>query len=143
MTLQYSVTHPRVYNRLTAYRSLAKRMGLRISMAKTVTMSIGNTAEFSLDGTKLAQVTRFEYLGSYVTSDCSTKQELASCIQATSCAFGRLRRRVFDSHHLTVATKVATTNVSSLFYCTEVKHGLFCTNIKSGSCVQFNNVICD
>ena len=70
----------------------------------------GNTADFFEDGTKLASVTRFKYLGSYVSSDCSMKEELASRIQAMSCAFGRLRKRVFDSHDLTALTKVAVYN---------------------------------
>ena len=38
------------------------------------------------------------------------KEELASRIQETSCAFGRLRKRVFDSHDLSVLTKVAVYN---------------------------------
>ena len=70
----------------------------------------GNTADFFVDGTKLASVTRFKYLGSYVSSDCSMKEELASRIQAMSCAFGRLRKRVFNSHDLTASTKVAVYN---------------------------------
>ena len=73
-------------------------------------MCIGNTADFFVDGTKLANVTRFKHLGSYVSSDCSMKEELASRIQAMSCAFGRLRKRVFDSHDLTALTKVAVYN---------------------------------
>ena len=73
-------------------------------------MCIGNTADFFVDGTKLANVTRFKHLGSYVSSDCSMKEELASRIQAMSCAFGRLRKRVFDSHDLTPLTKVAVYN---------------------------------
>ena len=65
-------------------------MGLCIKMGKTETKCIGNTADFFEDGTKLADVTPFQYLGSYVGSDCSMKEELASRIQAMSCAFGRL-----------------------------------------------------
>ena len=90
-------------------------MGLCINTVKTETMFIGNTADFFVEGTKLANVTRFKYLGSYVRSDCSMKEELASRIQAMSCAFGRLRRRVFDSHDLTASsTKVAVYNPNVL-----------------------------
>ena len=73
-------------------------------------MCIGKMAEFFIDGTKLANVTRFKYLGSYVSSDCSMKEELASRIQAASCAFGRLRKRVFDSHDFSVSRKGAVYN---------------------------------
>ena len=38
------------------------------------------------------------------------KEELASRTQATSCAFGQLRKRVFDSQDLTAPTKVAVYN---------------------------------
>ena len=77
---------------------------------QTETMCISNTADFFVDGTKLANVTRFKYLGSYDSSDCSMKEELASRIQAMSCAFGRLRKRVFDSHNVTASTKVVVYN---------------------------------
>ena len=80
-------------------------MGLCINTVKTETMSIGNMAEFFIDGTKLANVTHIKYLGSYVISDCSMKEELASCFQATS-----LRKRVFGSHDLSVLTKIAVYN---------------------------------
>ena len=63
---------------------------------KTETKCIGNTADFFEDGTKLADVTPFQYLGNYVGSDCSMKEELASRIQAMSCAFGRLVKESFQ-----------------------------------------------
>ena len=50
------------------------------------------------------------------------REELTSCIQAVSCAFGGLRKRVFDSHDLTVPTKLAVYNqclVPLLTYCSE------------------------
>ena len=73
-------------------------------------MCIGVPAEFFIDGTKLANVNRSKYLRSYVSSDCSMKKKLVSRIQATSCAFGRLRKRVFDSHDLTASTKLSAYN---------------------------------
>ena len=85
-------------------------MGRCIKMVKTETKCIGNTADFFEDGTKLADVTPFQYLGSYVGSDCSMKEELASRIQAMSCAFGRLWKRVLNSHDLTASTKVTVYN---------------------------------
>ena len=38
------------------------------------------------------------------------KEELTGRIQATSCGFGRLRHRIFDSHDLTYLTKVKVYN---------------------------------
>ena len=97
---------------LTAYNALAGKMGLCINTTKTETMCIGPEAEFSIDQAKLKNVNSFKYLaiGSYVTNDCSMKEELTARIQATSCAFGRLRHRVFDSHDLTYLTKVKVYN---------------------------------
>ena len=73
-------------------------------------MCIGPEAEFFIDQTKLKNVNSFKYLGSYVTNDCSMKEELTARIQATSCAFGRLRHRIFDSNDLTYLTKVKVYN---------------------------------
>ena len=59
---------------------------------------------------KLKNVNRFKYLGSYVTNDCGMIDEVTSRIQALSCAFGRLRQRVFHSHDLTTSTKLKVYN---------------------------------
>ena len=85
-------------------------MGLCINTTKTETMCIGSSADFFIDGTKLANVTRFKYLGSYVTNDCSMKEELASCTQVTSYAFGCLRKILFDLHDITIQTKIKVYN---------------------------------
>ena len=74
-------------------------------------MCIGPEAQLFIDKTKLKNVSSFKYLGSYVTNDCSMTEELTARIQATSCAFGRLRHRVFDSHDLTYLTKVKEYNL--------------------------------
>ena len=85
-------------------------MGLCINTTKTETMCIGPEAEFFIDQIKLENVNNFKHLGSYVTNDCSMKDYLTARIQTTSCAFGRLRHRVFDSHDLTYLTKVKVYN---------------------------------
>ena len=95
---------------LTDYNDLARKMGLYINTKTTETMCIGPEAEFFIDQTKLTNVNRFRYLGSYVANDCSLKEELTARIQATSCAFGRLRHRIFDSYDLTYLTKVKVYN---------------------------------
>ena len=91
---------------LTAYNSMAKRMGLSINIKKTETMCIGPEEQFFIDGMPIKSVNRFKYLGSIVTSDCSVNAELITRIQAVSSAYGRLRERVFDSHDLTLSTKL-------------------------------------
>ena len=91
---------------LTAYNNMAKRMGLSINIKKTETMSIGPEEQFFIDGMPIKSVNHFKYLGSIVTSDCSVNAELITRIQAVSCPYGRLRERVFNSHDLTLSTKL-------------------------------------
>ena len=55
----FSDTPEGLHSMLTSYNDLAKRMGLRINTAKTETMCIGDLAELFIDGSKLANVTRF------------------------------------------------------------------------------------
>lgn len=85
---------------------MAKRMGLSINIKKTETMSIGPEEQFFIDNTPLKSVNHFKYLGSIVTSDGSMNAELVTRIQALSSAYGRLRERVFDSHDITISTKL-------------------------------------
>ena len=85
---------------------MAKRMGLSINIKKTETMCIGPEEQFFIDGMPIKSVNRFKYLGSIVTSDCSVNAELITRIQAVASAYGRLRERVFDSHDLTLSTKL-------------------------------------
>lgn len=56
----FSDTPEGLQSMLTSYNDLAKRMGMRINTAKTETMFTGDLAEFFIDGTKLANVTRFK-----------------------------------------------------------------------------------
>ena len=69
-------------------------------------MSIGPEEQFFIDGMPIKSVNCFKYLGSIVTSDCSVNAELITRIQAVSCAYGRLRERVFNSHDFTLSTYV-------------------------------------
>ena len=85
-------------------------MGLCINTTKTQTMCIGSNAHSFIDGTKLANATRFKYLGSYVTNNCLMKEELASRTQVTSYAFGCLQKRLFDLHHITIQAKIKVYN---------------------------------
>ena len=91
---------------LSAYNTLSLKMGLRINIKKTETMSVGEQVDFYIDGNKLCRVDRFKYLGSYITKDCKVDEELKARIQAASCAVGRLRQRVFQCRDLTSETKL-------------------------------------
>ena len=95
---------------LSAYSSLSKKMGLRINIKKTETMSVGEQVDFYIDRHKLNRVDRFKYLGSYVTKECKLDEQMTARIQAASCAMGRLRDRVFDCRDLITETKLKAYN---------------------------------
>ena len=91
-------------NLLSAYYYVSKEMGLQINTSKTETMSIGTQVDFQVDNVRLPRGDRFKYLGSYVSKDCMMNEEVHVRIQSASCAFGRLRKRVFHCRELTVKT---------------------------------------
>ena len=80
-------------------------MGLQINTSKTETMSIGTQVVFQVNNVKLPRVDRFKYLGTVimiVSRDCMMNEDIHARIQSASCAFGHLRKRVFDCRELTV-----------------------------------------
>jgi len=87
---------------LSAYNHVSKEMGLQINTSKTEAMIIST----QVNNLKLPRVDRFKNLGSYVSRDCTMNEEIHARIQSACCAFGRLRKRVFDCRELTVKTKV-------------------------------------
>ena len=95
---------------LSAYSNPSLRMALRINIKKTETMTVGEQLDFYIDEHKLKRVDRFKYLGSSVTKGCKLDEEITARIQASSCAMGRLRDRVFDCRDLTVETKLKVYN---------------------------------
>ena len=74
--------------------------------SKTETMSINSQVVYQVNNVKLPRLDRFKYLGSYVSRDCMMTKEIQTIIQSVSCAFGRLRKRVFGCRELTIKTKV-------------------------------------
>ena len=101
-----SNTGPGLQSLLTSYNRTSIRFGLKINVKKTETMCIGPELTFYVDENPLKNVTRFKYLGSFVSADCTLKEEITARIQATSCAYGRLKQRVFNNHDLTASTKL-------------------------------------
>ena len=72
-----------------------------------------------LDGNKLGVVDNFIYLGSKLSNDGSLDAEINNRIAKASVAFGKLEKRVWLDHDITVNTKLSvysTCVLSSLFY---------------------------
>lgn len=59
-----------------------------------------------LGGEFLKQVDKFRYLGSTVTAKGDLDAEINSRIGAASSVFGKLREKVFRSHHIKLGTKI-------------------------------------
>ena len=106
----FSDTSDGLQSLLTSYHLAAKRFGLQINAKKTEVMCLGPECDFFIDETKLKCTDRFNYLGSILSKETNLKDELIKRIQATSCAYGRLKDRVFNDHDLTTRTKVIVFN---------------------------------
>ena len=91
---------------LSAYNHVSKEISLQINTSKTEAMSIAIQVDFQVNNVKLPRVDNFTYSGGYVSRDCMMNEEIHTRIQSASCAFGRLRKRVFDHWELIVKTKV-------------------------------------
>ena len=95
---------------LASYYLATRRFGLQINAKKTEVMCLGPECDFFIGETKLKSVNRFRYLGSILSKESNLKDELTARIQSISCAFGRLKHRVFNNQDLTIWTKVTVFN---------------------------------
>ena len=74
---------------------------------------------FKVGAEDIRQVDSFTYLGSVLSSSCDIEEEIQNRLRQATSAFGRLSRRVFLNHNITISTKVAVYNavcVSTLLY---------------------------
>ena len=60
----------------------------------------------SIDGTNLNAVEHFTYLGSIISNDATVSKDLDNRLSKASSSFGRLSKRVWQSHSLRLSTKL-------------------------------------
>ena len=60
----------------------------------------------SIDGTNLNAVECFTYLGNIISNDATVSKDLDNCLSKASSSFGRLSKRVWQSHSLRLSTKL-------------------------------------
>ena len=90
----------------------AKNFGLTISLKKTEVLyqppprEAYSPPHISIDGTNLNAVEHFTYLGSVISNDATVSKDLDNCLSKTSSSFGRLSKRVWQSHSLHLTTKI-------------------------------------
>ena len=100
--LRYIVNH---------FSDAAKNFGLTISLNKTVLYQTPPREAYSfphisIDGTNLNAVEHFTYLGSVISSDATVSKDLDNRLSKASSSFGRLSKRVWQSHSLRLSTKI-------------------------------------
>ena len=95
---------------IDSFVDAASSFGLTINSKKTEVMALQNSAvrnPLSVNGTHLANVHSFKYLGSTVTDDCRMDKELDCRIQCATTSFGRLWDRLWSSHDISNKTKIS------------------------------------
>ena len=92
------------------FSSASKKFGLQINIKKTEVLFQPGTdhqeeEEILVDGTALNQVDDFTYLGSTISKDGRIDSELVKRMSKASSAFGRLRTRLWNNHHVSTRVK--------------------------------------
>jgi hypothetical protein len=93
-----------------AFSAASKKFGLQINIKKTeVLFQPGPTHQeeenILVDGIALNQVDDFTYLGSNISKDGRIDSELTKRMAKASSAFGRLRTRLWNNHHVSIRVK--------------------------------------
>ena len=89
----------------------AKNFGLTVSLKKTEVLYQAPPREaysphISIDGTNLNAVEHFTHLGSVISNDATVTKNLDNRLSRASSSFGRLPKRVWQSHLLRFSTKL-------------------------------------
>ncbi|WP_293703670.1 hypothetical protein, partial [Thiolapillus sp.] len=94
------------------FSDAAKNFGLTISLKKTEVLyqppprEAYSPPHISIDGTNLNAVEHFTYLGSVISNDATVSKDLDNRLSKASSSFGRLSKRVWQSHSLRLSTKI-------------------------------------
>ena len=119
---------------IDSFADAASSFGLTINCKKTEVMALQNSAvrnPLSVNGTHLANVHSFKYLGSTVTDDCRMDKELDCRIQCATTSFGRLWDRLWSSHDISNKTKISVQSCNHLS-----------TTLRSGNVDALSKTLC-
>ena len=104
---------------LTAFAEASKRFGLTINIKKTEVLIQDthnkklNPRVVLLNGTPLAEVDKFTYLGSTISNNGTIDAEISRRIQSAASAFGKLRSRLWDQRGIHLKTISLQSNCNS------------------------------
>ena len=92
-----------------AFSAASKKFGLQINIKKTEVLfqptPTHREEEILVDGTALNKIDEFTYLGSIISKDGRIDSELTKRMAKASSAFGRLRTRLWNNHHVSIRVK--------------------------------------
>lgn len=94
------------------FSASATRFGLTVSVSKTEVLcqpAPGRNLpppSISINGETLKVVNSFKYLGGVLSEDCSADADVGSRIAKAAVAFGKLERKLWGSHDVSLNTKV-------------------------------------
>ena len=132
------------------FSDTAQRFGLTVSLKKTEVLQYltqsyppHHTASATIiaGDTCLKSVEQFCYLGSTLVNTVSSDSDITLRLAKAGNAFGRLQRRLWSEHGVSVRTKVAVYRavvLSSLLYGCESS-----TGAPSASLISFISAVCD
>ena len=115
-------------NLITVIADESRKFGLEINIRKTFCMTISKKSvspmcSLDIDGIKIKQAEKFEYLGSLVTSDAKSDQEIKRRIRIAKTAFKGMFN-VLTARDINNQTKLRLINSIYGVQCfMDVKHG--------------------
>ena len=105
-------TEVALQNLVDHFSEASKAFGLTISLKKTevlfqpAPLQNYTLPHITIDGTTLNSVEHFTYLGSVMSNDATIDKGLNNQLSKASSSFGRLYKRVWNSHSLRLTTKI-------------------------------------
>ncbi|KAK2562750.1 hypothetical protein P5673_014468 [Acropora cervicornis] len=118
-------TEVALQNLVDHFSEASKAFGLTISLKKTevlfqpAPLQNYTPPHITIDGTTPNSVEHFTYLGSVMSNDATIDKDLDNRLSKASSSFGRLYKRVWNSHSLRLTTKIKVYRavvISTLIY---------------------------
>ncbi|KAL9963813.1 hypothetical protein ACROYT_G027358 [Oculina patagonica] len=115
-----SQRHNNMTQKLESMRETAAMTGLKINVQKTKSLRVNqrNNTNFDIGGDEIQDIEKFTYLGSIVSSEGGTDQDIVARIGKATTAF-HILRPIWRSRAIFVKTKlrIFNTNVKSVLLC--------------------------